>query len=34
MKLFYDDKTIQMWIEWLAVAVMGFALAVLFVMFI
>ena len=34
MKLFYDDKTIPMWIEWLAVAVMGLALAVLFVLFI
>lgn len=34
MKLFYDDKKIPLWIEWVAVAVTGFLLAVLFVLFI
>jgi hypothetical protein len=34
MKLWYDDKKIPLWVEWLAVVATGFILAVLFVAFI
>ena len=31
MKLFYDDKKIPMWVEWLAVVVVGVVFAVILV---
>jgi hypothetical protein len=31
MKLFYDDKKIPMWVEWLAVVVVGVVFSVILV---
>jgi hypothetical protein len=34
MKLFYDDKQIPMWAEWLAVVLTGVILSAIFIAFI